>query len=311
MMHPLTGYILTVLSILFFPLFFLGIINRIKARWAGRKGPSVFQPFYDVARLFRKGEVISETTSIVFTIAPSVSFAAVVCAAMLIPVGAFNPLLSFKGDFIFFSSLLALSKFATILNAMDTGSSFEGMGASREASFTALIEPAFYVIISSVSYLSGYTSLKDLLLLFHAQGSWSIIVTVLAAVALFIMLLVEGCRVPVDDPTTHLELTMIHEVMVLDNSGPDLGLITYGAGMKLYVIAALIASFLVQPGLSSMVAFALFCAIICLTAVATGLVESFRPRLRMVHVPEFVLLMLSISLLICAGVIIYRTGGAQ
>ena len=310
-MHTAMEYILTVLCILFFPLFFVGIINRVKARWAGRKGPSVFQPFYDVSRLLKKGEVVSRTTSSVFTIAPSVSLAALLCAALLIPVGAFAPFLSFKGDFILFAYLLALSKFATILNAMDTGSSFEGMGASREASFTALVEPAFFVVISSVAYLTGYTSLKDILMLFHAQGSWSIIVMVLAAVALFIMLIVEGCRVPVDDPCTHLELTMIHEVMVLDNSGPDLGFITYGAGLKLYIIAALIASFLVQPGLVPLAAFALFCLIICATAVAVGLVESFRPRLRMLHVPEFVLLMLSVSLLICAGVILYRTGGVK
>ena len=310
-MHSFAENILTVFCILFFPLFFVGIINRVKARWAGRKGPSVFQPFYDVARLMKKGEVVSRTTSPVFAIAPSISLAALLCAALLIPVGAFVPILSFKGDFILFSYLLALSKFATILNAMDTGSSFEGMGASREASFTALVEPAFFVVISSVAYLTGYTSLKDLLMLFHTQGSWSVIIMVLAAAAFFIMLLVEGCRVPVDDPCTHLELTMIHEVMVLDNSGPDLGFITYGAGLKLYVISALISSFLVQPGLSPLAAFALFCLIVCATAVAVGLVESFRPRLRMVHVPEFVLLMVSISLLICAGVIIYRTGGVQ
>ena len=310
-MFPYSEYVLTVFCIFFFPLFFVGIINRVKARWAGRKGPSVFQPFYDVARLLKKGAVISRTTSPVFAIGPSISLAALLCAAFLIPVGAFAPFLSFKGDFILFAYLLSLSKFMTVLTAMDTGSSFEGMGASREVSFTALIEPAFFIVVSSVAYLTGYTSLKDILMLFHTQGSWSVIIMVLAAAAFYVMLIVEGCRVPVDDPCTHLELTMIHEVMVLDNSGPDFGYITYGAGLKLYLIAALIASFLVQPGLAPLAAFGLFCLIICATAALTGLVESFRPRLRMLHVPEFVLLMISISLLICAGVVIYRTGGVK
>ena len=302
---------ITVFFIAFFPLFFLGIINRVKARWAGRKGPSVFQPFYDFSRFMKKGEVISTTTSFVFRMAPSVSLGALICAALIVPVGEFQPLLSFKGDFILFAYLLGLAKFASILNAMDTGSSFEGMGASREATFTALVEPAFFIIIASIAYLSGYTSLKDILMLFTAHGSWAVIITVLAGTALFIMLLVEGCRVPVDDPTTHLELTMIHEVMVLDNSGPDMGFITYAAGLKMYSIAAIIASLAVLPGMGVWTALALFAAVICVIAVCVGLVESFRPRLRMVHVPEFVLIMISIALLICAGVIIYQTGGAR
>ncbi|HEY1406508.1 MAG TPA: NADH-quinone oxidoreductase subunit H [Spirochaetota bacterium] len=296
------------ISTLFFPLFFLGIINRVKAVWAGRKGASVFQPFFDVMRLLKKGEVVSRTSSFVFAIAPSVSLAAVLCAALVIPVGRFPSLLSFDGDFIFFSAMFALAKYLLIMNAMDTGSSFEGMGASREASFTALVEPAFYLVIASIAYLSGYTSLSGILSLFHSHGSWSLIMVVLAASSLFIMMILEGCRVPVDDPTTHLELTMIHEVMVLDNSGPDLAFITYTSGLKLYLIGAIISALIIPPGLSLLITTLLFVAVVIVLAVLIGIIESLRPRLRMIHVPEFSLLMMSVSLLICAGVIIYKNG---
>ncbi|HNX57914.1 MAG TPA: NADH-quinone oxidoreductase subunit H [Spirochaetota bacterium] len=295
----------------FFPLFFVGIINRVKARWAGKKGPSVFQPFFDVARLLKKGAVVSTTSSFILAMAPSVSLAAVLCAAAVVPAGVFPSIISFKGDFIFFSAMFGLSKYLMILNAMDTGSSFEGMGASREASFTALVEPSFYLILASIAYLSGYTSLSGILTLFNAQGSWSVILIMLTATALFIMLLLEGCRVPVDDPTTHLELTMIHEVMALDNSGPDLAFITYTAGLKLYLVAAIIASLIVPAGLSFALGTALFAAIVIGLAILTGIVESLRPRLRMIHVPEVSLLMLSVALLICAGIIIYRNGVTQ
>jgi formate hydrogenlyase subunit 4 len=297
--------------LLIFPLLFPGIIMRVKARWAGRKGAPVIQPFFDFFKLLRKGEVVSGQTSFIFAIAPSISLAALIAAASVVPVGNISALVCFRGDFLFFAAMLSLSKFMTVLNAMDTGSSFEGMGASREMSFGVFVEPAFLITIASIAYLSGYTSLSDILVLFKAEAGWSVIITLLAAAALFIMLLIEGCRVPVDDPTTHLELTMIHEVMVLDNSGVDLAFIHYAAGLKMYLIAALIASLAVQPSMNYAVSAALFSGMIVATAVAAGIVESFRPRMRMIHVPEFVLLMLSISLLTCAGVIIYISGGVK
>jgi formate hydrogenlyase subunit 4 len=297
--------------LLIFPLLFPGIIMRVKARWAGRKGAPVIQPFFDFFKLLRKGEVVSGQTSFIFAIAPSISLAALIAAASVVPVGNIPAIVCFRGDFLFFAAMLSLSKFMTVLNAMDTGSSFEGMGASREMSFGVFVEPAFLITIASVAYLSGYTSLSDILVLFKAEAGWSVIITLLAAAALFIMLLIEGCRVPVDDPTTHLELTMIHEVMVLDNSGVDLAFIHYAAGLKMYLIAALIASLAVQPSMNYAVSAALFSGMIVATAIATGIVESFRPRMRMIHVPEFVLLMLSISLLTCAGVIIYISGGVK
>jgi formate hydrogenlyase subunit 4 len=307
-MNQLIERIALLIFIAVFPLLFLGIINRVKARWAGRKGPSVFQSFYDVIRLLKKGEVVSTTSSFILKIAPSVSLAAVLCAALVVPAGVFPSILSFDGDFVFFSAMLGLAKYLLILNAMDTGSSFEGMGASREASFTALVEPSFYLVIASIAYMSGYTSLSGILSLFHTHGSWSLIMIVLTATALFIMMVLEGCRVPVDDPTTHLELTMVHEVMVLDNSGPDLAFIEYTSGLKLYLIAAIIASLTIPAGLSIMVATVLFAAVVIGLAILVGIVESLRPRLRMIHVPEVSLLMLSVALLICAGVIIYKNG---
>jgi formate hydrogenlyase subunit 4 len=310
-MKPYSGYLFTFLMTLLFPLIFLGIINRTKAVWAGRKGASLIQPFHDVIRLLKKGEVVSTTTSFIFAVAPSISLAAVIMGSLVLPTGIYKPVLSFNGDFIFFAAMFALSKFMTVLNAMDTGSSFEGMGASREVSYTALVEPSFYLVIASIAYLSGYTSLSGILSTFHSQESWSIIIVVLTATALFIMLIVEGCRIPVDDPNTHLELTMIHEVMVLDNSGPDLAFITYTAGLKLYLVASMMASLIIPPGIDPLLTNVLFAGVIGGVAILVGIVESIRPRLRMVHVPEFALLMFSIALIICAGSIINRVGGIQ
>jgi formate hydrogenlyase subunit 4 len=310
-MEQYAHYIIPAAMLFIFPLLFPGIIMRVKARWAGRKGAPVIQPFFDVIKLLKKGEVISRQTSFVFAIAPSISLATLIAAAVIVPVGNIKPFLSFRGDFLFFAAMLSLSKFMTVLNAMDTGSSFEGMGASREMSFGVIVEPAFLITAASIAYLSGYTSLSDILILFKADAGWSAIVTVLASASLFIMLLIEGCRIPVDDPTTHLELTMIHEVMVLDNSGVDLAFIHYAAGLKMYLVAALIASLAVQPSMTYLMSTALFSGIIIAIAIAAGIIESFRPRMRMIHVPEFVLLMLSISLLTCAGVLIYISGGVK
>ena len=290
--------LLNIIFLLTFPFLFIGIINKTKAFWAGRKGASVFQPFYDFIKLLKKGEVISTTTSFVFALSPSLTFASVVFAGLLVPVFNHRAILSFEGSFILFAYILALGKFFSLIAAMDTGSSFEGMGASREASFSTLVEPAFFIIMASIIALSGNYTFQSLSLILQNSGSFGYLIIILSVFALFIMMLVEGCRVPVDDPNTHLELTMIHEVMVLDNSGPDLAFILYGSGMKMVILASLIANLIIPADLSLFYSVIAFVGIIFILAIIIGTLESSFARLRMTHVFEFIFTMSSISLII-------------
>jgi len=302
---------INIICMLFFPLFFVGVINRVKACWAGRQGPSVFQPFYDFFKLMRKGEVISRTSSFVLNMGPSVILASVIFGALIIPMAMGKSIVSFEGDFMFFVYILGLSKLFMVLNALDTGSSFEGMGASREISFTALVEPAFFIILASMVYFTGQKSLIGILNSFDGMGKGYFLIALTVSVALFIMILVEGSRVPVDDPNTHLELTMIHEVMVLDNSGPNMGYVIYAAGLKMFLFSSIIAHFLMPHGLPVYYSVLFFCSIITLIAVAVGFVESLIARLRMTHVPEFVFMMTSFSFIVFAMIIINIFGGAR
>ena len=290
--------LLNIIFLLTFPFLFIGIINKTKAFWAGRKGASVFQPFYDFIKLLKMGEVISTTTSFVFALSPSLMFASVIFAGLLVPVFNHRAILSFEGSFILFAYILALGKFFSLIGAMDTGSSFEGMGASREASFSTLVEPAFFIIMASIIALSGNYTFQSLSLILQNSGSFGYLIIILSVFALFIMMLVEGCRVPVDDPNTHLELTMIHEVMVLDNSGPDLAFILYGSGMKMVILASLIANLIIPTGLSLFYSVIAFVGIIFILAIIIGTLESSFARLRMTHVFEFIFTMSSISLII-------------
>ena len=141
--------ILKMILLLTLPFLFIGVINKVKALFAGKKGASVFQPYYDCYKLFQKGAVISETATGIFSLAPTINLACLIVAGLIATI------IYFEGDFIVFAYLLALGKFVSILGAMDTGSSFEGMGASREASYTSLIEPAFFIIVASMYALTG------------------------------------------------------------------------------------------------------------------------------------------------------------
>jgi formate hydrogenlyase subunit 4 len=296
--------ILNIIFLLMFPFIFIGLINKTKAFWAGRKGASVFQPFYDFVKLLKKGQVISTTTSQIFAISPSLLLACVIFAGLLIPIFNHKAILSFEGSFIFFAYILALGKFLSLAGAMDTGSSFEGMGASREASFSSLVEPAFFIMISSIIALSGNYSFKSLTLILQKSEDLGYLIITLGVIVLLIMMLIEGCRVPVDDPNTHLELTMIHEVMVLDNSGPDLALILYSSWMKLIILASLIANIIIPANLAILHSAMAFMGIICILAVFIGTIESAFARLRLTHVFQFAFIMSSISLIILSLTVI-------
>jgi formate hydrogenlyase subunit 4 len=224
------------------PPLMLGVINKTKAWFAGRRGPPLLQSYYDLLRLFRKEMVFSRTTTWVFRAGPVVSVSAVLLAGALVPFGVFDAPVRFTGDLVLFVYLMALGRFFTTAAALDTGSAFEGMGAAREVSFACLAEAALFMAFVVLVRFSGSLSLTPM---FHAPMTATLhglpaAALFLVAVALFVVLLAENSRMPVDDPNTHLELTMIHEVMVLDHSGPLFGLILYGAAIKLFLLSALI-----------------------------------------------------------------------
>jgi formate hydrogenlyase subunit 4 len=294
---------LSLLLILISGLFFTGIIIRTKSIASGRKGPPLMQPVKDVIRLFRKGAVYSETTSIIFRIAPVIYFSSVLMACLVIPFGSYKGIVSFDGDFIFFAYILALGKFFSIISAMDTGSSFEGMGASREALYSMFAEPAFFILIGSFALLTGNTSFYDIFSTLHLGSSITYTLGGLAAFVLVMIAMIENSRMPVDDPKTHLELTMIHEVMILDNSGFDLGLILTTGYLKFAMYGAIISGFFISE-LSMLWAIVLFLGIQVLFAVTVGLIESFMARFRMSHNPQFILALSSVSFLIFLGALL-------
>ncbi|MBP1683922.1 MAG: ehrB [Deltaproteobacteria bacterium] len=267
----------------------LGVITRTKAIVAGRTGAPLLQPYYDLAKLMRKSAVYSRTTTWVFRAGPVVGLAALLIALLVVPLGGVPAPLGFEGDLIVFAYLLGLLRFLTVIAALDTGSSFEGMGASREVSFAALAEPALLLGLAAVARKGGSLSLSTMYAHVDATA-WAGAAPTFALVAgaLLAVFLAENTRVPVDDPTTHLELTMIHEVMVLDHSGPDLAFILYGSALKLWLLGALFVS-LVLPVRSGTVWVDAGTALAGMFALAVlvGLIESAMARWRLLRVPQF------------------------
>ena len=262
----------------------LGIVNRTKAKFAGRRGQPLLQPYYDLAKLLRKGAVYSTTTSWAFRAGPIVGLAAVLAALLLVPFGGTSATISFSGDLVLFAYLLGLMRAVTVLAALDTGSSFEGMGASREVTFGALAEPALLLALAAIARDTGSSSLSAIL---HSYWHRADPTVVLVLGALAVVLVAENARIPVDDPNTHLELTMIHEVMVLDHSGPDLAYIEYASALKLWLFGALVVGLAVpQPSAGAWVSFPLAIAGMAVLAVALGILESVIARLRMEAVPQ-------------------------
>lgn len=283
--------------------FFMGVVVRIKSLSSGRKGPSILQPMKDIVRLWKKGAVYSSTTSIIFQLAPTAYFASILLAILMIPHGNMPGLISFESDFVMFAYILAFGKFLMIISALDTGSSFEGMGASREALFSMLIEPAFFIIMGSFALFTGHTSFHAIFSLLNYGPYISYLIGTLATFVLVLIAMVENSRMPVDDPKTHLELTMIHEVMILDNSGFDLGIILFATPMKFAMYGALIANFFIGA-VPVTVSIPLFFAIQFVFACVVGIIESFMARFRMSHNPQFIFILTSVALLIFFGVLL-------
>jgi len=273
-------------GILLCPLLF-GIINRVKAKFAGRTGQPLLQTYFDLARLLRKGAVYSHTTSWVFPLGPMLGLACALAALCLAPLGGQPGLVSFEGDLFLFAGLSSLGRFATAAAALDTGSSFEGMGASREMQFAVPAELAQILGLVALAQATGAYSLAEMLARLDL-ARWQAFGPVLAltATALFLVLLAETCRIPVDDPNTHLELTMIHEVMVLDHSGPDFAFILYGQGVKMWTLCAILAGLLVPLRGDALAAAGFGVLGVLGLAVIIGIVESSMARLRLLLVPR-------------------------
>jgi formate hydrogenlyase subunit 4 len=266
-----------------------GIATRTKALLTGRRGAPVLQLYADLAKLVRKSAVYSRTVTMIFRAAPVVVTASVLVAALLLPLDGRAPIFGFTGDLVAFAGLFGLGRFALVLGGLDTGSSFEGMGASREVTVAAFAEPALFLSFTVLVLATGSLSLGGMLGA-PLAAAWPSVVPslVLAGASLFMLLLAENARVPIDDPATHLELTMIHEVMILDHSGPDLALILFAGAVKFALFAALVVSVLVPLALfEPWVASGLLLAGLAAVAVLVGIVEGAMARLRMDRIPQF------------------------
>lgn len=273
-----------------------GLINRIKSIASGRKGPSVFQPVKNIYVLLRKGIVYSSVSGVITRIAPLIIFSSLFVASLLIPAAGFRPVISFSGDFILFAYLLALARFMMIIASFDTGSSFEGMGASREALYGMLIEPALFIMITALVIYTGETSIWTIFNL-HGDENYNIVYGLIVAYIIGNITIVENSRIPVDDPKTHLELTMIHEVMVLDTSGFNLAVIHITSFLKFAVFGSIIASSIIPWDLPPVIRIVLYFLVQGLFATILGLVESFRTRFRMNRNQQYIMTVTLISVL--------------
>ena len=273
-----------------------GVINRTRATLAGRKGLPFTQHIRNVRLLLRKGSVYSTTTTALFRIAPAVYLGAAIVAMLFMPVAGLNPLISFEGDVICFAYTLALARVAIILAAMDTGSSFEGMGAAREALYGALIEPALMIGFATLAMFCGYTSFADI---FSHEQSFNLHLTIVMFLIAYLFItiaFVESGRVPVDDPRTHLELTMIHEVMCLDYSGVDMGMI-HIAGWFKTACFSMIAANAIAATCCFHWWFAAPLAIL-LTGLSIGIVESTQARNKLIRNTTFIVTISALAALI-------------
>ncbi len=270
------------IPLLFAPML-LGIINRVKAFFGGRKGVPTLQLYWDLIKLVQKGFVYSRTTGWIFRVGPLLGLASVLTILLFVPAFTTNSFLSFSGDILLIIYLLGVIRFFLILSALDTGSSFEGMGSAREAFFSALAEPALFLCLITWVMISKSYSLEGILINLN-QTIWGehTVTLGLSCIAFFIIILLEACRIPFDDPNTHLELTMIHEVMILDHASLDFAFLLYTGALKLWILSSILVHALLPLNLFNLPSqLALSVGGVFSVAIIIGLVESGMARLRM------------------------------
>jgi formate hydrogenlyase subunit 4 len=292
-----------------------GLLRRCKARLVGRVGPPVLQPYRELMRLMRKQAVVAENASVVFRLAPLASFAATAAAAALVPSFALGMASAPAADLLVIAGLLALARFALALAAMDIGTAFGGIGASREMSFSAFAEPALLLVFLTLMLLAGTTNL-DLIAGLLRDGSLGLRVSLgLTLVATLAVAVAENGRIPVDNPSSHLELGMIHEAMVLEYGGPDLALIEATAALKLLIWFTLIATIFIPFGIApdgaGPVAWAIGLGAWALKmlgmVVALAVFETAMAKMRVFRVPEYLGIAVLLGLL--AAVFLFVSTG--
>jgi formate hydrogenlyase subunit 4 len=273
-----------------------GLVRKVKARLQRRRGPPLIQPYRDLRRLLGKEVVLAHNASWLFRVAPYIIFATTWVAAALVPTFATGLLFSWSGDLIVITALLGGARFAQALAALDIGTSFGGIGSSREVMIASLAEPAMIMIVFSVALVAGSTQLSTIaehMLTAHVGLRVSL---ALALVALVIVAVAENARIPVDNPATHLELTMVHEAMVLEYSGRHLAMIDLAASLKLLVYISVIGSIFVPVGLVwndpslSGYALGIVAWLIKLTVagVLLAVLEMSIAKMRVFRVPNFI-----------------------
>lgn len=297
--------LLNMVFIFILPYLMSGIIKKVKAFFARRKGPSLWQYGYDLAKLLRKEELLSDLCCL--RNGGVLSLAGVLAAAMLMPQISGRGILNFSSyDYILFIYMLGFSRFFTVIAAMESGCSFEGMGSSRELIFSVTGEIALMLTVASLAFYGhakNFSGIFEAIAAGHVEG---MIIAVLASVVLFILMLLEGSRMPIDDPETHLELTMIHEAMVLDQSGPQLAFMSFSGMVKVYLFASFILSLLLAPLRDGSFYWLYFLVGIAVISIIIGLVESLQARLRMVHVHQYIFFSAALSLILLLSIIIFK-----
>jgi formate hydrogenlyase subunit 4 len=274
-----------------------GIVNTLKARLSGRVGPTLLQPYYELVRLARKESVYSTSAGFISRLMPVLVWGTVVFAALLLPLGG-QSVISFPGEIILFAYLLALGRFFQILAAFDVGSSFQAMGASREARFAVFAEPIFFFTIGSLATVTRQYSFATIFGEISWHDPFVLVFASVGLLSLFFLMMAECSRMPIDDPNTHLELTMIHEVMILDSSGLDLMLYQYAASLKLMLYCALAALLLNPFGVfGPLLGPLVFVLTLLVLAIALALIETLMARFRLVLVPQFLLFATTIGIL--------------
>jgi formate hydrogenlyase subunit 4 len=273
--------------------FFISLIKKVKAWTQGRQGPSVFQTYYTLAKLLKKEVVYASASSRIMRFTPLVNMAAILTAALFVPLLFVPEPVGGIGNIILFLYLLALARFFVALAGLDAGSSFGGMGSSREMSISAIIEPTTIIVFAALAFVFKTLNIFDMFAHSAATGTLTTPILILVGISLFIILIVETSRIPVDNPETHLELTMIHEGMILEQSGRNLALMEFSAAVKLTILMALLINLIMPFGLTTtltaaglLIAAVLFMVKGMVLAGIIGLFESSMAKMRFFQLPS-------------------------
>lgn len=302
-MNQVTFLLTHLIFVLLGAALFQGLIKKMKSRLQGRQGPSLLQPYFDIWKLLRKESVVSEHASWVFRSTPYVVFAATVSASLFVPVWSATAPLGFAGDAILVVYLLGLARFFEAIAALDTGSAFGGMGSSREMTISSFAEPALLMALFFVGLKANSLNLSEIISGFSGSGydclSFS---NILAAIGFFVVVIAETGRIPVDNPATHLELTMVHEAMVLEYSGRGLALLEWSKAVKQFLFLALLANIFFPLGLAKGIggleiaaATGIFFFKVFVLAFIMVWVETLNAKLRLFRVPKLLMASLCLS----------------